>query len=181
MRGDARRIGGRRDVQRGLDRGRGRGHQTRSHLVALLLTLVCVFALTSAPALAGGSSNSSGSSGSSPGALNYGGTPTTPTATNADTISVPKTAGTSTSAGGSGFSGTEAFVIIALVVIVGGSICAYILYDARRHAPKRTHESTWDPDGGVHAGSKAPRKSRKLSAAEKKRRKQGRAPTKRRK
>jgi hypothetical protein len=59
-------------------------------------------------------------------------------------------------------------------VIVLGGIAFFIWRDARRRAPVRTADAYGDGTGR-RAGSKAPPKQRKLSAAERKRRKRGKA------
>jgi hypothetical protein len=64
-----------------------------------------------------------------------------------------------------------AIAIGAVVVLMG--ISFYIWRDARRRAPVKS--IAWDGGEGRRAGSKAPPKPRKLSAAERKRRKRGRA------
>jgi hypothetical protein len=95
-------------------------------------------------------------------------TPTTTTAT--PTIQTTATAGS-----GSGLSGDSAiFIAIGAIVVLGG-ISFFIWRDARKHAPKG-HRLTAPIDAeGRRAGSKPRPKPRKLSAAEKRRRKRGRA------
>jgi len=95
-------------------------------------------------------------------------TPTTTTA--APTIQTTPTAGS-----GSGLSGHSAiFIAIGAIVVLGG-ISYFIWRDARKHAPKG-HRLTAPIDAeGRRAGSKPRPKPRKLSAAEKRRRKRGRA------
>jgi hypothetical protein len=94
--------------------------------------------------------------------------PTT-TTTAAPTISTATSAGS-----GSGFSGSSAIVIAIGALIVLGGISFYIWRDARRRAPARAHAGG-PIDEGRRAGSKARPKPRKLSPAERKRRKRGRA------
>ncbi len=83
---------------------------------------------------------------------------------------------TSTSSGG-GISGTDAILIAigALIVLVGVSV--FIWRDARRHAPAKVAGSASATGilDGARSGSKAPPKPRKLSPAERRRRKRGRA------
>jgi hypothetical protein len=95
-------------------------------------------------------------------------TPTTTTA--APTVTTTATAGS-----GSGFSGSSAiFIAIGAIVVLGG-ISFFIWRDARKHAPKR-HRTLAPIDAeGRRAGSKPRPKPRKLSPAEKRRRKRGRA------
>jgi hypothetical protein len=78
------------------------------------------------------------------------------------------TSGTSTSGGG--FTGTDAVLIGLGAMLVLGSISFYIWRDARRRAPIRHHAATASVPGSVRA-----RQKRKLSPAERKRRKRGKA------
>ena len=94
--------------------------------------------------------------------------PTTNTA--APTIQTTTTAGS-----GSGFSGSSAiFIAIGAIVVLGG-ISFFIWRDARRRAPKGHRTLAPIEAEGRRAGSKARPKPRKLSPAEKRRRKRGRA------
>jgi hypothetical protein len=133
--------------------------------LAALVGALC--ALPAAAVAAGGSSSSSG--GSLGGGLTApGGVPTTSTTT--PTIISTATASTS---GGSGLSGTNAIVIALGAVVILGGISYFIWRDARRRAPVASRSD--DADHQNRPGSKAPPKARKLSAAERKRRKRGRA------
>jgi hypothetical protein len=82
----------------------------------------------------------------------------------------------STAAGGGSLSGASALAIVVGAVVVLGGIAWYIWRDARRRAPVRAGDAGGFDITGLHAGSKAPPKPRKLSPAERKRRKRGRAP-----
>jgi hypothetical protein len=94
-------------------------------------------------------------------------TPTTTTA-------VPTITTTATAGGGSGFSGSSAIIIAIGALVVLGGISYYIWRDARRRAPVRHHQPA--PVGeGRKTGSKQRAKPRKLSPAERRRRKRGRA------
>jgi hypothetical protein len=95
---------------------------------------------------------------------------TTPTATT-PTI-VPTTTSTSSS-GGLGGGGVVAIAIGALVLL--GGICFFIWRDARRRAPVRAGMAHAAGGEFVRSGSKARAKPRKLSPAERRRRKRGRA------
>jgi hypothetical protein len=64
-------------------------------------------------------------------------------------------------------------IVIGAIVVLGG-IAVFIWRDARRRAPVRAAEAGVG-DAGRRTGSKAPPKQRKLSAAERKRRKRGKA------
>jgi hypothetical protein len=90
--------------------------------------------------------------------------------TSVSTIQTSATAGS-----GSAFSGSSAvFIAIGAIVVLGG-ISYFIWRDARKHAPKG-HRLVAPIDAeGRRAGSKPRPKPRKLSAAEKRRRKRGRA------
>lgn len=90
------------------------------------------------------------------------------------TATTPVLATTTSSAGSStGLSGSSAlFIAIGALVVIGG-IGYFIWHDARKHAPVTAATSAASAAG--RTGSKAPPKSRKLSAAERRRRKRGRA------
>ena len=106
-----------------------------------------------------------------------GGGVTAPGATPTTTTATPTVAATATTSSGSGggISSTSAIVIaLAAVVIIAGIIVA-IFRDARRRIPSRS--AAGDTRDQL-PGSKRP-KPRKLSAAEKRRRKRGRAPRRR--
>jgi hypothetical protein len=94
-------------------------------------------------------------------------TPTvTPTVVNPTTTSSP---------GDSGLSGgaTAGIAIGAIVLLVG--ISFFIWRDARRRAPVKQHHAHAVAGVGARSGSKRPPKPRKLSPAERRRRKRGRA------
>ena len=94
--------------------------------------------------------------------------PTTTTATS--TVQTTATAGS-----GSAFSGSSAIIIAIGAIVVLGGIALFIWRDARRRAPKG-HRTLAPIDAeGKRAGSKPRPKPRKLSPAEKRRRKRGRA------
>jgi hypothetical protein len=96
---------------------------------------------------------------------------TTPTQTTPP-IANPTTA---SSPGSSGLSGGAAIGIAigAIVLLVG--ISFFIWRDARRRAPIKHHAAHADAGVGARSGSKRPPKPRKLSPAERRRRKRGRA------
>jgi uncharacterized membrane protein len=99
------------------------------------------------------------------------------------TVSVPTTSTTvaptvqttTTAGSGSGFSGNSTFIIAIAAIVVLGGISFFIWRDARRRAP--TKSRAWAPglEEGQRKGTKARAKPRKLSAAERRRRKRGRA------
>jgi hypothetical protein len=102
------------------------------------------------------------------------GTPgTTPAATATATSTTP--VGTSTSSSGSSLSGGDAIAIAAAALLVIGGIGLAIMRDARRRTPKGPVNDSIDRT----PGSQRPPKPRKLSSAERKRRKRGRAPRRR--
>jgi hypothetical protein len=86
-------------------------------------------------------------------------TPTVPSAT------------TSTS---SGLNGTDGVAIGIGAVLVLGGISFFIWRDARKRAPVRQHAATAAAGGGSGPRQR-PQKSRKLSPAERRRRKRGKA------
>jgi hypothetical protein len=84
---------------------------------------------------------------------------------------------TTTGAGG-GISSGDALVVAIIAVAVIAGIGLYVWADSRRSSRRlsgRGNDGT-DADGGRHKGSKAPPKSRKPTAAERRRRKRGQAP-----
>jgi hypothetical protein len=82
------------------------------------------------------------------------------------------TVGTSSSSSGSGLSGGTAIAIgVGALALIAG-ISFFIWYDARRRAPVRAHAAA-APRPNVPGSKRA--KPRKLSPAEKRRRKRGRA------
>ena len=97
----------------------------------------------------------------------------TPTPTATTPTQVITSAQTQT-AGGSTLSSASAAVIVIGAVVVLGGIAFFIWRDARRRAPARPGDAGLGVIGH-RSGSKAPPKPRKLSAAERKRRKRGKA------
>ena len=102
---------------------------------------------------------------------------TIPTATT-PTPATPVVPQTSTTPAGSssGLTGSAAVAIAIGAVVVLGGIAYFIWYDSRKRAPKRGRmvgAGVGSP--GRRAGSKPPPKPRKLSPAERRRRKRGRA------
>jgi hypothetical protein len=92
------------------------------------------------------------------------------------TTPIPTVINTST-AGNSGLSGAGVFAIAVGAVVVLVGISMFIWRDARRRAPVTRHgpaATSGRTDGRELPGSKRP-KPRKLSAAERRRRKRGRA------
>jgi hypothetical protein len=97
-------------------------------------------------------------------------TPSVSTTTTVPTISTSATAGS-----GSAFTGNSAIIIGICALVVLGGISLYIWRDARKRAPVR-HRPGESPDGsGPRYGTKPRAKPRKLSPAERRRRKRGRA------
>jgi len=84
---------------------------------------------------------------------------------------------TTTSSGG-GLSATSAAGIGIGALVVLGGISFFIWYDARRRAPVRARAAAAGLPGESKPGSKRA-KPRKLSPAERRRRKRGRAPNRR--
>ena len=94
--------------------------------------------------------------------------PTTTTAT-------PTANTTTTAGGGSAFSGNSAIIIAIGAIVVLGGISFFIWRDARKRAPVRHRAAAADAGAGSRQGSKQRAKPRKLSPAERRRRKRGRA------
>ena len=95
---------------------------------------------------------------------------TTPTTTTPTVISTP-----STSTTGGGLSGGSAAAIAIGAIVLLGGISLFIWRDARRRAPVKRHAAVATAGEGGRTGSKQRAKPRKLSAAERRRRKRGRA------
>ena len=133
----------------------------RSRLAAQLLTV----ALATALGLPG-AALATGSNPLSPGLPQPSApVPTTPTPTAINPTTTSSTAG-------SGLSGSNVLIIaIGALVLIGG-ISLFIWRDARRRAPVRHAHAS--PESG-RSGSKRPVKPRKLSPAERRRRKRGKA------
>lgn len=92
------------------------------------------------------------------------------------TTVAPTVTTTATAGSGSGFSGSSAIIIAIGALVVLGGISLFIWRDARRRAPVRHHGAAAGTLGeGRKAGSKQRAKPRKLSPAERRRRKRGRA------
>jgi hypothetical protein len=97
---------------------------------------------------------------------------TVPTTTN------PVVTGTTTGSGDSGLTGSGAILVAGGAVVILAGISYFIWRDARRHAPVKAASAGSAGSGSesdARRGSKPPVKSRKLSPAERKRRKRGRA------
>jgi hypothetical protein len=90
------------------------------------------------------------------------------------TTAAPTVNSTAGAGSGSGFSGSSAIIIAIGAVIVLGGISFFIWRDARRRAPTRAR-ATAEIGEGRRKGSKQRAKPRKLSPAERRRRKRGRA------
>jgi hypothetical protein len=95
-------------------------------------------------------------------------TQTTPT----PIVANPTSSGSSTD---SGLSGTNAIAIALGAIVILSGISFFIWRDARRRAPVRHRAAAATAGGDGRAGAKQRAKPRKLSPAEKRRRKRGRA------
>jgi hypothetical protein len=91
------------------------------------------------------------------------------------TTVVPTVQTTTTAGSGSGFSGNSTVIIAIAAIVVLGGISFFIWRDARRRAPTKSRALPGGIEEGRRQGSKAPAKPRKLSPAERRRRKRGRA------
>jgi hypothetical protein len=136
------------------------GASKRSATAATSATSAAPTASATAPSPSGGGALGGGLTAP-------GGLPTTSSTT--PTVLSASTASTS---GSSGLSGGSAIAIAIGAFIVLAGISYYIWRDARRRAPVAVRA---DADRQNRPGSRAPPKARKLSAAERKRRKRGRA------
>lgn len=137
-------------------------------LLVLSLACGCAAGLAAPAALAAGSS---GAGASQPGFnLSSAGQQSLVTTT------TPASSSSSSSSSG-GFSGLDGLLTALIGVLVLSGIAFFVWRDSRMHAARVGHGSQNDSIFGerAHAGSKAPRKPRKLTPAERKRRKRGRA------
>jgi hypothetical protein len=91
------------------------------------------------------------------------------------TSTAAPTVQTTATAGGSGFGGSSVVIIAIGAIVVLGGIAIYIWRDARRRAPVHNRLVAPIDAEGKRAGSKSRPKPRKLSPAEKRRRKRGRS------
>ena len=98
--------------------------------------------------------------------------PTVQSAPTAPPVRVPSS---TTSTGGGGLSGGGAVAIAIGAIVVLGGISFFIWRDARRRAPVRQRAAAATAEAGGRSGSKPRAKPRKLSPAERRRRKRGRA------
>jgi hypothetical protein len=114
--------------------------------------------------------NPNPSSPLSPGVPQSSGLPTTTSAPSPTVINP-----TTTTADDTGLSGSTVLIIVLGALVILTAISLYIWRDARRRAPVR-HRAAAAADGpGGRPGSKPKAKPRKLSPAERRRRKRGRA------
>ena len=97
--------------------------------------------------------------------------PTVPTTSTGPLTIAPST----TASSGGGLSGGAAVAIAIGAVAVLGGISFFIWRDARKRAPVREHSRRADGGLGGRSQNKPRRESRKLSPAERRRRKRGRA------
>ncbi|MFL5824798.1 MAG: hypothetical protein ACJ764_15310 [Solirubrobacteraceae bacterium] len=131
-------------------------------LVALALTLLV---LLTPQALAQNSANPLQQAPGSP--L----TPFEPQPAPSPPVTTPTVATTPTSGSGGGLGGGAAVAIAVGAIVVLGGISLYIWRDARKRAPVRHRAAA----ATVPGSARQRQKSRKLSPAERKRRKRGRA------
>jgi hypothetical protein len=146
----------------------------RRRVCAALAALIVGLGLTgSSVAVAAGTTPAPPTSTSNPLAPGVPVSPAPSTSTAAPTI--VQTA-SSNSAGSSSLSSNSVLFIAIGAVVLLVAISYFIWRDARRRAPVKGRGLTGELGlEGRRAGSKPPRKPRKLSAAEKRRRKRGRA------
>jgi hypothetical protein len=94
--------------------------------------------------------------------------------TTSTTPTVVSTNSTGTAGSSSLSTGSALAIVVGAVVLIGG-ISYFIWHDARRRAPVRARSGDALAGDSRRAGSKPPAKPRKLSPAERRRRKRGRA------
>jgi hypothetical protein len=92
------------------------------------------------------------------------------------TTTAPASSGTTTTSSSGGLSTADAVIIAVVAALLLGGIAVGVRYDAHKHLAHIRHGDREDAMfATAHSGSKAPKKSRKLTPAERKRRKRGRA------
>jgi hypothetical protein len=91
------------------------------------------------------------------------------------TTAVPTVSTSATAGSGSAFSGNSAIIIAIGALVVLGGISVFIWRDARRRAPVHQRAAAAQAGSGGRQGSRQRAKPRKLSPAERRRRKRGRA------
>jgi hypothetical protein len=130
--------------------------------------LVTVLALGALPSPAGAQTTTSPFSP---------GVPLAPVTTPSTATPTVLTATNSTTSAGGGLSGTDALVIVIGAAVVLIAIALFIWRDARRRAPvrRRTPDGPSSADPRARSGPSQRTKPRKLSPAERRRRKRGRA------
>jgi hypothetical protein len=138
----------------------GRAPASVRRVAVVLLTLIAASAAIPGAALALGTTTSPFAPGLPQSA---------PTTTTTSTPTVSNTSTTSDS----GLNGSGAIAIAIGALVVLGGISFFIWRDARKRAPVRAAAAL--AAEGARQGSKAKPKPRKLSPAERKRRKRGRA------
>jgi hypothetical protein len=102
------------------------------------------------------------------------GIPASPAPVQTTTSTPPVVLSTPGSSSSGGLSSADAFAIGVGAIAVLGGICFFIWRDARRRAPIR-HHAPVGANAGRGGAQKAKPKTRKLSPAERRRRKRGRA------
>ena len=139
-------------------------------VVGLLVGALVLWSPTAVLAASTGSAVlPAGNSGSSPFSPALPSGPTTPTTTAIPTVSTASTTGDSSLSGGAAIG-----IAVGAAVVLGG-IALFIWRDARRRAPVRAGAGGLGTVDSPARGSKAKPKPRKLSPAERKRRKRGKA------
>jgi len=149
----------------------------RSALLALFLA-ICL-GLAPAAALAAGAPSSAASNAASNVTTNpLGALPSPPVTVPTQTATTAPAVVTTSSSAGGAFSGTDALLVAIGAIVVIGGIAYFIWSDSRHHVRllRRAGAAAAGPaTNGPGRGSKAPHKSRKLTPAERRRRKRGRA------
>jgi hypothetical protein len=133
------------------------------------ITIAAALALISPAAALGQPQNTTPFNPFSPGL------PSSPGATPTGTTQTAITSPSSTSTGGGNLGGGSVVAIAIGAIVLLGGISFFIWRDARRRAPVRRRPAVATSGEGSRAGSRQRAKPRKLSPAERRRRKRGRA------
>ena len=144
-------------------------------LLISALACCCAVGLTAPAALAAGSTSTAATT--TPATISTPSFGLGNAEQNAASPNTPAVAPVTTTSGSGGLSSLDAFIIGLVGVAVLFGIAFWVWRDARGHAARVGHGTDSESMFGkrAHSGSKAPHKARKLTAAERKRRRRGRA------
>jgi hypothetical protein len=144
---------------------------TRRSFARALLLALCLGSLAPAAALAAAAPSSTGSNSGS-GAFEPG-LPQSSATVPTQTATTPPVVVSTSSSSSATFTGTDALLVALGAIAILAGIAYFIWSDSRHHVRRAAAAGT--TPAGTGRGSKAAPKSRKLTPAERRRRKRGRA------